>query len=223
MKMINDFEEAKEVLRDRLEKARNKEEHRLTNKEIARRAEISPSHVDGIMRGQNLPSLEKLVRISLVLEEDPMDLAQGLEQFIKPVGFKFEEWGPEEVNEYQKLTRALLHKIKTELAEKSLYIPKDRKEMIFTGGRIPMDDNAMAAAGMPKGSIVHWTRKKDALIDGELYFVQFESYAVIRRIYKLTDKIILLPSTILSKDDIEVRELKDLLMWGIPYKVEINL
>lgn len=221
--MINDFEEAKEVLKQRLEKARNKEEHRLTNKEIARRAEISPSHVDGIMRGQNLPSLEKLIRISLVLEEDPLHFVEDLEQFIKPVGFKVEKWGPEEVSDYHKQTKALLYKIKTELAEKSLYVPKDKKEIIFTGGRITLNDDAMAAAGMPKGSIVHWTREKDALIDGELYFLQFASYAVIRRIYKVADKIILLPSTISSKDDIEVRELKDLLMWGIPYKVEIDL
>lgn len=219
--LITNVERAKQILAVRLKKAREERNVYLSNKKISKLTEISPSHIDGIMRGDSIPSLEKLFRIAVVLETDPLKVLDSLEAIIKPVGFSVDKWDAIEKREYYKQAQLILHEVQRDLAE-NLSI-EGGKTFRFESGSFTMEDNYMSSDGMPKGSKVYWYRDEDEPINGKIYLLVFGKEAYVRRIWKYGSKVLLIPSFIEDESLIMEREFDEIKIVGVPYKVEIDL
>jgi transcriptional regulator with XRE-family HTH domain len=108
--LVKDKDEAISLLIERLNSL--KEAKGYSNRKISQVTGISPAHIDGIMRGRNFPSLEKIIRIVISLEGDLNQTLKGLESFIKPKGFKIQSWDNQTHKSYYKEVSIILTKIK---------------------------------------------------------------------------------------------------------------
>lgn len=218
-KLIKDANVAKEVLIERLQAARNQYEEKLSNREIARRTGISPAHIDGIMRGRNLPSLEKLIRISLILNKDPFEMVDGLEMHIKPVGFNIEQWDAEAELEYKKHMLAIIR-----YAEEEFNVSDDDIEPESTqyphNGEMIVQDEAMRYDGFLKDGKVYAMWLDEEIVNGKIYCIKYNGKYLVRRLWQIGSQVLLIPSIVDDKDSIDECEINDIEEIGIPYRVD---
>lgn len=217
--LIKDANVVKEVLIERLQAARNQYEEKLSNREIARRTGISPAHIDGIMRGRNLPSLEKLIRISLILNKDPFEMVDGLEMYIKPVGFNIELWDEETELEYKKHMLAIIRYAEEEFDVSDDDIEPESTQYPHTG-EITVEDETMRFDGFLKDGKVHAMWVKEEIVNGNIYCVNYKGEYFVRRLWQIGSQVLLIPSVIHDSKSIVQCEVDDIEEIGIPYRVD---
>lgn len=224
---ILDIEEAKRELSIRLIKARDELSLKestdslnpkiITNRELSRRAGISPSYVDNMMAGNNIPSLNIFFKISTALERDPLQMIKGLERFIVPKNFSVETGDSiEEVN-YLKIVKMDLDKylstIELDKKDKIKLIPTDEFY-------IEVEDNSMEALGLKKGSTVFWKEHSATPINGRLYVIKLDNQKIIRKVWIIKDRIILIPCALSLDYEIEEYPKTKVEIIGVPITVK---
>ena len=224
--LIIDKEKAKQILSERLIKAKdiyiNETGLKYTFRELSSKIGISTAHIEGVVNGRQMSSLEKLVKLAVAFNTDPFELVEGLQLHIKPIGFRIEKWDVNEKEEYNKQLQAMIDDNIREVNNDYRY----GKE--YTLNNIPekvasiIDDNAMTMDGIPKGSKVYWIRSSDEIVNGKIYFVKFKGKNIVRRLWKVGERVIIVHSIFKSGIDIEETELFQIKERGLPYRVEIE-
>lgn len=224
--LIIDKDEAKKILGERLHKVKelytNETGLKYTFRELSSKIGISTAHIEGVVNGRQLSSLEKLVKLAVAFNADPFELVEGLQLHLKPLGFKIEKWDVNEREEYYKQLQAMIDDNIRDLDDDHQF----GKENTFNN--IPeklfsiIDDNAMTMDGIPKGSKVYWKRSSDEIVNGKIYFVKFKGKNIVRRLWKVGTKVVLVPSIFKSGIGIEETEVMYIEDRGLPYRVEIE-
>lgn len=224
--LIIDKDEAKKILGERLHKAKelytNETGLKYTFRELSSKIGISTAHIEGVVNGRQLSSLEKLVKLAVAFNADPFELVENLQLHLKPLGFKIEKWDVNEREEYYKQLQAMIDYNIRDLDDDHKHGNEYRFNNIPEKLFSIIDDNAMTMDGIPKGSKVYWKRSSDEIVNGKIYFVKFKGKNIVRRLWKVGNKVILVPSSFESGISIEETEVMYIEDRGLPYRVEIE-
>lgn len=222
--LIIDKEEAKKILSERLQKAKKsyiiETGLKYTFRELSSKIGISSAHIEGVVNGRQLSSLEKLVKLAIAFNADPFELVDGLQLHIKPIGFKISNWDLDEREEYNKILQAMVDSSTRDLGEGHIdgytyYNHPDDYVAII-------DDNAMVMDGIPKGSRIYWSRSYKEIVNGKLYFIKFKGKNIVRRLWRVGEKVVLVPSIFKSGYKIEETDAFQVEERGVPYRVQVD-
>lgn len=190
-----------------------------TYRKVESGTKIKHSHVSNLANGKILPTLETIFRLSEYLEVDYKYLISDLEMFIKPTGFNYE-------NETPSLEEEARYQIEVE-REYNRYL--NREYPVFNTDNLKpkiklreiiewkATDSSMNLLNISNNSIVNVIKleESEASNNGKVYLLKLDEKEMVRRIWVLNDKIILIPYSTNPKYSIEEVEVSRVGIIGI--------
>lgn len=190
-----------------------------TYRKVEEESGINRSHVSNLSNGKIMPTLETIFKLSKELHVDYKLMISGLELFIKPTGFNFIDENPSQDEEMR-------FQVEVE-REYYRYIGKKYPTLNNEAGKSNIilqeiiewkaTDDSMDLLNIDVGSRVNVIKlaAKDPLTNGRVCLLKLDGKEIIRRIWKVTDKMILIPYTTNSKHTIEEFDVEEVQVVGI--------